>query len=106
MPAGPLTHRRDPRNNPAGATEGLKRCDRKAALGKNRGRTRTPNAQIAHVVFSMHLDAANLGPTHGVWAACFLLIMTRGPGPISLDHLIAERFKSSPCGQTRGLGPT
>jgi putative oxidoreductase len=32
-------------------------------------------------------------PTHGVWAACFLLIMMRGPGLISLDHLIAERFK-------------
>jgi putative oxidoreductase len=30
-------------------------------------------------------------PTHGVWAACFLLIIARGPGAISLDHLIASR---------------
>jgi len=30
-------------------------------------------------------------PTHGTWAACFLLLMMRGPGPISLDHLIARR---------------
>lgn len=29
-------------------------------------------------------------PTHGVWAACFLILMMRGPGPISLDHLIAR----------------
>ena len=29
-------------------------------------------------------------PTHGVWAACFLFLMMRGPGPISLDHLIAR----------------
>ena len=31
-------------------------------------------------------------PTHGTWAACFLMLMTRGPGPISLDHLIARRY--------------
>ena len=31
-------------------------------------------------------------PTHGVWAACFLLVIARGPGVISLDHLIAKRF--------------
>lgn len=30
-------------------------------------------------------------PTHGTWAACLLLLMTRGPGMISLDHLIARR---------------
>ncbi|HWK94955.1 MAG TPA: DoxX family protein [Pseudolabrys sp.] len=30
-------------------------------------------------------------PTHGTWAACFLLLMTRGPGALSLDHLIAQR---------------
>lgn len=30
-------------------------------------------------------------PTHGTWAACFLLLMTRGPGPVSLDRLIARR---------------
>jgi putative oxidoreductase len=31
-------------------------------------------------------------PTHGTWAACFLLLMMRGPGFLSLDHLIARRF--------------
>lgn len=30
-------------------------------------------------------------PTHGTWAACFLLLMTQGPGALSLDHLIAKR---------------
>ncbi len=30
-------------------------------------------------------------PTHGTWAACFLLLMMRGPGFISLDHLISRR---------------
>ncbi len=33
-------------------------------------------------------------PTHGVWAACFLLVIARGPGAISLDHLIAKRWRS------------
>jgi putative oxidoreductase len=31
-------------------------------------------------------------PTHGTWAACFILLIARGPGPLSLDHLIARRF--------------
>jgi putative oxidoreductase len=31
-------------------------------------------------------------PTHGVWAACFLMTIARGPGAISLDALIARRF--------------
>jgi putative oxidoreductase len=31
-------------------------------------------------------------PIHGVWATCFLIVIARGPGPISLDHLIARRF--------------
>lgn len=31
-------------------------------------------------------------PTHGVWATCFLLVITRGPGLVSLDHLIARHF--------------
>jgi len=31
-------------------------------------------------------------PTHGVWATCFLLVIARGPGLISLDHLIAGAF--------------
>ncbi|MGE0039232.1 MAG: DoxX family protein [Xanthobacteraceae bacterium] len=30
-------------------------------------------------------------PTHGTWATCFLLLMMRGPGPVSLDHLVARR---------------
>ena len=32
-------------------------------------------------------------PTHGVWAACFLVVIARGPGSLSLDHLIARKFK-------------
>jgi putative oxidoreductase len=32
-------------------------------------------------------------PTHGVWATCFLLLIAKGPGAISLDHLIARRYK-------------
>jgi len=31
-------------------------------------------------------------PTHGTWAAVLLLLMVHGPGKLSLDHLIAERF--------------
>lgn len=31
-------------------------------------------------------------PTHGTWIACFLLIMARGPGVLSLDHLIAKHY--------------
>ena len=31
-------------------------------------------------------------PTHGVWITCFLVIIARGPGMLSLDHLIARRF--------------
>ncbi|MGC1578628.1 MAG: DoxX family protein [Beijerinckiaceae bacterium] len=30
-------------------------------------------------------------PTHGVWATCFLVVIARGPGLFSLDHLIAGR---------------
>lgn len=29
-------------------------------------------------------------PEHLTWAALLLLILTRGPGPISLDHLVAR----------------
>lgn len=32
-------------------------------------------------------------PTHGTWAACLLVIIARGPGMISLDHLIARRMR-------------
>jgi len=31
-------------------------------------------------------------PTHGVWATCFLLVIARGPGSLSLDRLIARRY--------------
>ena len=34
-------------------------------------------------------------PTHGTWAVCFVLLMARGPGPVSLDHLIKRRFERS-----------
>lgn len=33
-------------------------------------------------------------PTHGVWAACFLVVIARGPGSLSLDHLIARKYRS------------
>jgi len=31
-------------------------------------------------------------PTHGVWAAVLLYLMARGPGRVSLDHLIDKRL--------------
>lgn len=30
-------------------------------------------------------------PTHGVWAAVLLFLIARGPGVLSLDHLISRR---------------
>lgn len=27
-------------------------------------------------------------PTHGLWATCFLLLIVRGAGPFSVDHLL------------------
>jgi putative oxidoreductase len=35
-------------------------------------------------------------PTHGVWAACLLFLMARGPGAVSLDAPIARRLRSQP----------
>ncbi len=32
-------------------------------------------------------------PTHGVWATCFLLIIARGPGVVSLDYLIGRNLR-------------
>lgn len=32
-------------------------------------------------------------PTHGTWAACFLILMTQGPGKVSFDHLIAQHYR-------------
>jgi putative oxidoreductase len=37
-------------------------------------------------------------PTHGVWATCFLLVIARGPGWLSLDHLIARNYASAQAG--------
>jgi putative oxidoreductase len=34
-------------------------------------------------------------PTHGTWAACFLIIIAKGPGVISLDHFFFDRRNSS-----------
>jgi putative oxidoreductase len=30
-------------------------------------------------------------PIHGVWATCFLIVIARGPGIFSLDHVLARR---------------
>ncbi|MEJ0094442.1 MAG: DoxX family protein [Methylocella sp.] len=35
-------------------------------------------------------------PTHGVWATCFLVVIARGPGVISLDYLLGRFFRRSP----------
>ncbi len=35
----------------------------------------------------------NAWPDHLFWAGALALILTRGPGAISLDHLIARRFR-------------
>jgi putative oxidoreductase len=32
-------------------------------------------------------------PEHGVWATCFLIVIARGPGIFSLDHLLARRWR-------------
>ena len=32
-------------------------------------------------------------PTHGVWASCFLMVIAKGPGCLSLDHLIARQYR-------------
>ncbi|WP_119389113.1 DoxX family protein [Taklimakanibacter lacteus] len=34
-------------------------------------------------------------PTHGTWAACFLILIARGAGAWSLDHLIKVRNNSN-----------
>ena len=31
-------------------------------------------------------------PIHGVWATCFLVVIARGPGVFSLDHLLMRRW--------------
>ncbi|NWD68144.1 DoxX family protein [Pseudomonas gingeri] len=32
-------------------------------------------------------------PTHGTWMAILLLLMAKGPGVLSIDHLIAKRYR-------------
>lgn len=32
-------------------------------------------------------------PTHGVWATCFLVVLAKGPGAVSLDHLACRWFR-------------
>lgn len=32
-------------------------------------------------------------PTHGTWIALLLLLVARGPGRVSIDHLIARRYR-------------
>ena len=31
--------------------------------------------------------------THGLWAVALLLIVSQGPGRLSIDHLIAQRYR-------------
>ncbi|MBI5920473.1 MAG: DoxX family membrane protein [Betaproteobacteria bacterium] len=38
-------------------------------------------------------------PTHGVWATVLLLIIARGPGVISIDHLLARRYGQASRGE-------
>lgn len=33
--------------------------------------------------------------THGTWAALLLMLLTRGPGVLSLDHLVAQRRRQA-----------
>ncbi len=43
----------------------------------------------ATIQFLVYPDA---WPTHGVWATVLLFLVARGPGTLSLDHVIARRF--------------
>ncbi len=40
-------------------------------------------------------------PTHGVWAVCLTLVIVRGPGLFSLDHLIWRSFGSRDASGSR-----
>ncbi|MBC2655242.1 DoxX family protein [Pseudomonas sp. MSSRFD41] len=33
-------------------------------------------------------------PTHGTWIAIFLLLLARGPGTFSIDHLLCRRLRT------------
>ncbi len=35
--------------------------------------------------------------THGTWAVCLMLIASIGPGTLSIDHLIRQRFARIPA---------
>lgn len=39
-------------------------------------------------------------PTHGTWAAILLYLMATGPGRLSIDHLIARRYR---CNRSNAL---
>lgn len=43
----------------------------------------------ATIQFLVYPDAY---PTHGVWAAVLLFLVARGPGCVSLDHLLSKGF--------------
>jgi putative oxidoreductase len=30
-------------------------------------------------------------PTHAIWATCMLYLVARGPGVLSIDHLLSRR---------------
>jgi putative oxidoreductase len=47
----------------------------------------------ATIQFLVYPDAY---PTHGAWAAVLLFLMARGPGRVSLDHLLARRSLTRP----------
>jgi putative oxidoreductase len=33
--------------------------------------------------------------THGLWASALLIVVARGPGVLSIDHLIARRYRTA-----------
>lgn len=42
----------------------------------------------------------NAWADHVFWAGALALILTRGPGALSLDHLIARRFEQAGCNES------
>jgi putative oxidoreductase len=39
-------------------------------------------------------------PTHIQWAAMLLILLCRGPGALSVDHLLMSRFGRQPLART------
>jgi len=37
-------------------------------------------------------------PTHGVWATVLLILIARGPGVLSVDHVLAKCFATKNAG--------